>query len=131
MAISFLLPDEASRSADEILSRVTRAGAIVPGTWPVEVGNSLLIQNRRGRLTTEAVDASLARLAALDIEIDLEIIGIGWRQSMPLAVRHRLTLYDSVYLELAIRRNLPLATFDKALRRAAEAEHVALANPPA
>jgi predicted nucleic acid-binding protein len=50
---------------------------------------------------------------------------------MALALRHGLTLYDAVYLELAMRRGLPLASSDKALRRAAAAEGVTLANPPA
>lgn len=31
-----------------------------------------------------------------------------------------LTLYDATYLELAIRMNLPLATFDKQLQEAAK-----------
>ena len=48
-----------------------------------------------------------------------------------MAVKHALTLYDAAYLELALRLRLPLATFDKALCRAAEAEGVRLVNPPA
>ena len=45
---------------------------------------------------------------------------------MQLADKHRLTLYDAVYLELALRRELPLATLDRALRAAAASEHVLL-----
>jgi predicted nucleic acid-binding protein len=40
---------------------------------------------------------------------------------MVLAERYALTLYDATYLELSLRRGLPLATFDAALRRAAAA----------
>jgi predicted nucleic acid-binding protein len=43
-----------------------------------------------------------------------------------LAHRHRLTLYDAAYLELAQRRRLPLATLDSDLRAAAMAEGVPL-----
>jgi predicted nucleic acid-binding protein len=43
-----------------------------------------------------------------------------------LAQRHRLTLYDAAYFELSLRRGLPLATFDAALRRAANAANAAL-----
>jgi predicted nucleic acid-binding protein len=43
-----------------------------------------------------------------------------------LAERHRLTLYDAAYLELAQRRGLPLATLDRELRTAAGAEKVTL-----
>jgi predicted nucleic acid-binding protein len=43
-----------------------------------------------------------------------------------LADRHELSIYDAAYLELALRRNLPLATLDADLRRAAAAEGVQL-----
>ena len=43
-----------------------------------------------------------------------------------LAQQHSLTIYDAAYLELAIRESLPLITYDKALRRAASSEAVAL-----
>ena len=46
--------------------------------------------------------------------------------TLRLAIRHELTHYDAAYLELALRRNLPLATLDKDLRRAARAENVKL-----
>ena len=42
--------------------------------------------------------------------------------AMELANRHGLSFYDSMYLELALRRQLPLATFDRRLARAARAE---------
>lgn len=37
-----------------------------------------------------------------------------------LAETHNLTIYDATYLELAIRRNIPLATLDKELYAAAD-----------
>jgi predicted nucleic acid-binding protein len=45
---------------------------------------------------------------------------------MSLARRHRVTVYDAAYLELALREGLPLATLDAALADAARAEGVAL-----
>ena len=50
----------------------------------------------------------------------------AWGATANLATRHRLTLYDAAYLELARRRCLPLATLDHELRAAATAEDVAL-----
>jgi predicted nucleic acid-binding protein len=58
-------------------------------------------------------------LAGLPIGIDEETAGRAWRETLALAEIHRLTLYDAAYLELAVRRSLPLATFDAALRTAA------------
>ena len=43
---------------------------------------------------------------------------------MGLAFEHGLTFYDALYLELAIRRQLPLATLDNDLQRAAAASGV-------
>ena len=43
-----------------------------------------------------------------------------------LAERHDLSFYDAVYLELAKRHTAPIATFDKALARAAAAEGLSL-----
>jgi predicted nucleic acid-binding protein len=43
-----------------------------------------------------------------------------------LARRFGLTAYDAAYLELAKRKGLPLATFDKELIEAAAQEGVAL-----
>ena len=43
---------------------------------------------------------------------------------MTLARKHRLTVYDCAYLELAIWRKLPLASSNRALRRAGEPECV-------
>jgi len=40
-------------------------------------------------------------------------------QVLPLAVRHALSSYDAAYLELALRKNAPLATLDAGLARAA------------
>jgi predicted nucleic acid-binding protein len=71
-------------------------------------------------------DAALADLALLSITVDPETNRQAWGATTILAARHRLTLYDSAYLELARRRCLPLATLDADLRAAAKAEDVAL-----
>jgi predicted nucleic acid-binding protein len=39
---------------------------------------------------------------------------------LPLCRQHKLTSYDATYLELALRRNLPLATLDSDLRKVAK-----------
>ena len=38
---------------------------------------------------------------------------------LDLARRHDLTIYDDAYLEVALRRSLPLATLDRRPQRAA------------
>ena len=69
---------------------------------------------------------ALQSLATLPIEEDGEISSHAWAETLALADTYRLSLYDAAYLEVAWRRELPLATLDRALRRAAEAEGVPL-----
>ena len=78
---------------------------------------------RRKKLTTGRLRELLAIVAQLpvvtDYQSDLEVI-------LGLAARHNLTFYDAVYLELAKRRDVPIATFDKAIAKAAKAEKLPL-----
>jgi predicted nucleic acid-binding protein len=77
-------------------------------------------------MTASRRDEVLARLQLLPIEIDSETSHHSWGRTLDLADRHKLTVYDATYLELALRRALPLATLDRDLRNAAQAEGIKL-----
>jgi predicted nucleic acid-binding protein len=81
---------------------------------------------RRGRHDGAFRTATLADLALLPLSVDLETDRQAWSATVHLAERHKLTMYDAAYLELAQRRGLPLATLDTELRSAADAEGVIL-----
>lgn len=119
VTLAWLLADEQPAAAAQVLDRVVEDGAMAPGLWPLEVGNALLVAERRGRLSHRHRTQALQGLAGLPIAIDDETAGRAWRETLALAETHRLTLYDAAYLELAVRRSLPLATLDGALRAAA------------
>lgn len=59
--------------------------------------------------------------------VDEETVARSWNKTMDLALHHRLSTYDAAYLELSLRRNLPLATLDGALIDAAIQTGVGLA----
>lgn len=126
VTLAALIEEERSAEAREILRAVIDDSAVVPGLWFLEVGNVLLIAERRRSLTSAARRDHLDDLTRLPIVIDNETAGHAWHETMEHAVAHRLTLYDAAYLELSLRRQLPLATFDTALRRAAAAAGVGL-----
>jgi predicted nucleic acid-binding protein len=126
VTLAWLLADEQPAAAAQVLDLLVEEGAIAPGLWPLEVGSALLMAERRGRLSGRNRTQALQGLAGLPIEIDDETAGRAWRETLALAETHRLTLYDAAYLELALRRSLPLATFDAGLRAAAEAAGVPL-----
>jgi predicted nucleic acid-binding protein len=124
MAWSF--EDESDRCADAVLDSLATASAVVPGLWPLEVANALLMGERRKRFTEAETIQWTGFLASLPIVIDGETNAHAWSDTLSLARGHNLTAYDAAYLELAIRRGLPLATIDGDLRRAASAVGVAL-----
>jgi predicted nucleic acid-binding protein len=94
--------------------------------WKLEVANILEMGVRRGRHDAAFRDATLADLALLPINLDPDTDRQAWGATSQLASRHRLTLYDAAYLELAQRRDLPFATLDHELRSAASAEGMTL-----
>jgi len=121
VTISTLIEEDRSDEARIILRNVVSDGATVPSLWPVEVGHILLLAERRRLLNATARQDHLNDLSRLPITIDQETALHAWRDTIELAERHGLTLYDATYLELSLRLRLPLATFDMELRRAAAA----------
>jgi predicted nucleic acid-binding protein len=111
--------DEASPESELIFDRVASAGAIVPAHWKLEVANGFQTALRRRRISPNYRDESLADLDSLPIDIDPETNARAWLDTLQMTSRFGLTPYDAAYLELALRRRLPLATLDKDLRRAA------------
>ena len=100
--------------------------ACVPAHWPVEIGNAIAMSERRKRHSTADRARFLGNLSSLNIEIELDDPLDFLRRVLPLASEHRLTAYDAAYLELAMRKGLPLATLDKDLMRAAKRAGVSL-----
>jgi predicted nucleic acid-binding protein len=124
IALTWCFEDEVTAETEAIGTRVDSEGAIVPGLWRLEVANTLLLAERRGRIDRSDVEQRLELLAALPISIDADIR--AWTDTLLLARAERLTLYDAAYLELAIRQDVELATLDRDLRRAARKMGVAI-----
>ncbi|HEY0790268.1 MAG TPA: type II toxin-antitoxin system VapC family toxin [Chthoniobacterales bacterium] len=117
VAGSWLLPDEGHPEALHPLDRLKEEEAFVPALLWFEVRNLLLANERRQRITPAQTAAALSLFQGLPLQVD------GQPDSdttLQLARDHRLTVYDAVYLELAVRRRLPLFTFDGQLAAAAK-----------
>jgi predicted nucleic acid-binding protein len=127
-ALSWCFEDEASAESDALFERVRDQGAVVPGLWHLEVANILLQAEKRGRITPGDVGMRLELIAELPITTDNETTARAWREILALARAEGLTTYDAAYLELAIRRGLPLQTKDEALITAAERGGVAVSG---
>jgi predicted nucleic acid-binding protein len=122
--------DEDDEYAEAILDRMPELQAYVPALWHLEVANALLVGERRGRTTPADTARFLAILGTFPITVDDETIARAWSDTMHLARAHHLSAYDAAYLELALRRGLPLATLDDRLEAAAAAVGVPLFATP-
>jgi predicted nucleic acid-binding protein len=121
VTISWLADDERSPYADAVLIAGASDRAIVPALWRWEIANTLVMLERRGRLTDAAATySSVTRNLPIDVASDgTEIRGL---EEIEIAQRHQLSVYDAAYLALAKSRGLLLATLDARLARAATAE---------
>ena len=123
VTIAWVLGDEPSTLADAILEEVTAIGGVAPALWWVEVRNALVIAERKGRLTQEDTAAAVRAIDALGVHLDQ---APDSDSLLRLARTHGLTAYDAMYLELSIRQQRPLATLDRKLSAAAQAEGITL-----
>lgn len=118
------LPSYAKR-VREIVLKGQRA--VVPALWHLEMSNGLAVAQRRSILTGADVEHALLnieQLLARAIDTDSALISI--RQSLSTARAFQLSAYDAVYLDLARREKLPLASLDEGLRSAAKPAGVPL-----
>jgi predicted nucleic acid-binding protein len=118
--------DESTDAIGAVFHQLAAEGAWVPALWKLEVANVLEMGVRRRRHDAAFREDTLADLALLPIRIDPDTGLHAWNTTLRLAERHRLTFYDAAYLELSLRRSLPLATLDDELRTAAADERVVL-----
>src|ERR1700678_413906 len=99
------------------LDAISVDGAVVPALWRWEVQEVLRRLAVGGNLAL-SVEVALAEIRQLPITVDDDVSGL-FGDALALATEHNLTVYDASYLELAIRRRLPLATLNKQLAAAA------------
>jgi predicted nucleic acid-binding protein len=123
-----MFEDEASPEADELLDLVTEHGAVVPSLWYLECANGLAMAERRGRIDSEGIVRAIGLLRRLPLEVDDAAPARAFDGVLALARAHSLTTYDAGYLDLALRRGLPLATEDRPLRAVANAVGVVLSS---
>lgn len=117
VALAWVMPDEDDGRADTYLERLLVDRAVVPQLWPLEVANVLLISGRRGRINDDEINNAINSLRILPIDVDHKTHEYAFAETFKCAAEHGLTVYDAAYLELAKRRDLPIATFDKALSK--------------
>jgi predicted nucleic acid-binding protein len=128
VAVSWFLEDEGSEFARAVRAKLPDAELVsTPDHWMLEMANALLMAERRKRIDAAAVNHSVGILRQLPIRIDTETGQHAGQQTLELARRHMLSIYDAAYLELALRLGAHLASLDEALKNAAKQRGVHLA----
>lgn len=122
--LAWFFEDERDADALRLIDALGSVRAHVPSLWPYEIANVMLVAERRGRLKAASITEGLDAIEALDIVI--EPGKMIERELIELARQNNLSVYDASYLALALHLKLPLATRDKALKRAAQAVGVKL-----
>ena len=113
------------RYAGLVLDSLNKASAIVPVTWGLEVANVIARAEAKAIVTEARSRTFLELLEGINIEVDQATFSRSLADTLQLARRYRLSAYDASYLELALRRSLPLATLDEDLQKAAKNAGVA------
>lgn len=126
VTMAWCFDDEATPYTDGVRDRLAEARAVVPTIWPLEVANAVIVGERRKRLDEARSFRFFSLLNSLPIVIDDETSGRAFGEIPHLCRAHNLSAYDAAYLELAIRRGLPLACLDGKLEAAAMAVGVPL-----
>ena len=121
VVLAWFFEDETDHYAEAVEDAMVSATALVPSLWRLEVANALFVGERRKRTTEAKITAFLGLLKQLPILQDDETAARAWHESLNLARAHSLSVYDAAYLELALRRGLPLASNDNPLKVAAKA----------
>jgi len=129
VVMSWCFQDEMSEYADAVLDRLADAQALVPGIWPLEVTNVLLMAQKKKRLSRAGSARFLELLRSLPIVVEQELPARVFAEIFALAEDTGFSTYDASYLDLSMREGLPLASLDRSLRKAAKGCHVPVFNP--
>jgi predicted nucleic acid-binding protein len=110
VTMAWYFKDEMNNYADAVRDGMDQNQAVVPSLWPLEVANTIVMGERRKRSTPAQAATWLSFLSVLPIVVDAETTARAWGDTLGLARAHNLSAYDAAYLELAMRRGLPIAT---------------------
>lgn len=124
--MAWCFKDETNTYADQILDGLVHATGFVPAIWPLEVCNVLLVAERKKRISEAGSARFITLLAELPIVVEQESPERMTKEIFAIARKHKLSSYDASYLDLAMRKGLPIATLDNNLLAAAKRSKVTI-----
>jgi predicted nucleic acid-binding protein len=126
VTLSWCYKTALNESSAKVFEATAAGKAIVPAIWSYEVTNFMATAIRTRRMNENERNEFIGWLIVQPISVERSLLPRLLRATLAIADRFGLSGYDAAYIELAIREQLPLATFDQGLRRAAEKGDVPL-----
>ena len=128
--MAWCFEDQSTPYTDAVLQAVIDGAAVVvPAIWKLEVVNTLVVAERRKKVTPEKSAAFVRDLQKFTITVDFEGLDRVFSTVLAQAKLYQRSAYDASYLELAQRLGLPLATRDQPLGKAAQELGISLFRP--
>lgn len=127
--LSWCFSDEDEAFGERLLLRAAESGFVVPALWHAEVAVALLAAHRRRLISATELRHLAGLFDRLPIQTDAAAPERVRHEVLLLAQETDITVADATYLDLALRRQLPLATRDARLQRAALGLHIATLAP--
>ncbi len=126
--LRYVLHTQAPRPHASGLTLLKNAELLVPALWNAEVANALVQAERHGAATAAKVGAALSLINALNPVVDAHVVDVT--RNLEIARAYRLSAYDAIYFELALRRKAALATYDDDMMAAAPSAGIRLYPQP-
>jgi predicted nucleic acid-binding protein len=121
VTMAWCFEDEVSPYTENVLMALGKGHAAkVPTIWKLEVANVLLLSERKKRINRLIANNFKNTLTLLPIGVDISVNDRVFDTVYELAHELKLTIYDAAYLELALREQMPIATLDSELSKAAK-----------
>lgn len=116
LTIAIILREENVADHAHVYDTLRDEPIAVPAHWPAEIANALWANFRRGRISKDRLGAAVEYLLAFEPEIDaapsLQVVP----RLVQFAENENLTVYDAIYVQLALAREATLATIDADMR---------------
>ena len=116
VALAWCFPDEQDTYSQSVLDALASQKASVPDLWHLEVANTLVVGERGSALLKPIRSLGWAFCRPCRLKSMMKRRHAAFGDTTSLAREHGLSVYGAAYLELAMRRGLPLATLDDKLK---------------
>ena len=117
--LAWLFRESTLTSRPRIEISLAQETLLVPAHWPAEIGNALVVNVRRGRITEDDLTRLIESLQTFAVSPQAPPETEHFETLVRITQMYRLTFYDALYVQLALETDSVLATLDEDMRKTA------------